>query len=78
MVMVGVAEAAAILGWDKRKVSDYLKRGTFPEPYQKLACGPIWLESTILEYKRDRENMARWRRKKSPNEAQNSPKTGRK
>ncbi|MGZ4138150.1 MAG: hypothetical protein ACXVPX_11345, partial [Actinomycetota bacterium] len=30
--IVGVAEAAAILGWDKRRVATYVERGSFPAP----------------------------------------------
>ena len=30
--LVGVSEAAAILGWDRRRVATYVSRGAFPEP----------------------------------------------
>jgi hypothetical protein len=40
--LVGVAEAAAILGWDKRRVSTYVARGSFPEPLAELAGGRVW------------------------------------
>lgn len=40
--LVGVAEAAAILGWDKRRVATYIRRGSFPQPLASLASGRIW------------------------------------
>ena len=48
---VGVAEAAEILGWDKRKLSVYIGRGAFAEPIQRLASGPIWTRRQIEEYR---------------------------
>lgn len=48
---IGLAEAAEILGWDKRKVSTYIKRGKFPEPVVRLKSGPIWERRQIEEYK---------------------------
>lgn len=49
--LAGVAEAAEILGWDKRKVSTYISRGSLPEPIQRLASGPIWTRKQIEEYR---------------------------
>ena len=43
--LVGVAEAASILGWDKRRIFTYLSRGSFPEPVAALASGRVWLRS---------------------------------
>lgn len=40
--LVGVAEAADLLGWDKRRVATYVKRGAFPEPVESLAGGRVW------------------------------------
>jgi hypothetical protein len=51
-VVVGVAEAADIMGWDKRRVITYLDRGSFPEPLISLASGRIWLREDIEEYAR--------------------------
>jgi hypothetical protein len=53
--VVGVAEAADIMGWDKRRVITYLDRGSFPEPLISLASGRIWLREDVEEYAR------RWR-----------------
>lgn len=52
--LVGVQEAAEILGWDKRKVATYMSRGSFPTPIQRLASGSIWTRKQILDYKRSR------------------------
>ena len=53
--LAGVAEAAEILGWDKRRVSTYISRGSFPEPLQRLASGPVWTYKQIEEYKESRK-----------------------
>lgn len=49
--LVGLAEAAEILGWDKRRVATYRKRGAFPDPIQQLASGPIWTQKQIEDYR---------------------------
>ncbi len=51
--IVGVAEAAEIMGWDKRRVVTYLDRGQFPEPLTSLASGRIWLREDIERYAGD-------------------------
>jgi hypothetical protein len=48
--IVGVAEAAEIMGWDKRRVVTYLDRGQFPEPLTSLASGRIWLREDVERY----------------------------
>ncbi len=48
--VVGVAEAAEILGWDKRRVVTYIDRGSFPEPITALASGRIWLREDVESY----------------------------
>jgi len=45
--VVGVAEAAAVMGWDKRRVITYLDRGRFPQPVQALASGRVWLRDDV-------------------------------
>src|SRR5918999_6535760 len=37
--LAGVAEAAEVMGWDKRRVVTYISQGRFPEPLQALASG---------------------------------------
>ncbi|MCA1727187.1 MAG: helix-turn-helix domain-containing protein [Actinobacteria bacterium] len=48
--LVGVAEAAAILGWDRRRVITYVDRGRFPEPIARLAGGRVWRRSDVEGY----------------------------
>ncbi len=48
--VVGVAEAAEIMGWDKRRVVTYIDRGSFPEPLTSLASGRIWLREDVQAY----------------------------
>lgn len=55
--LVGVAEAAALLGISKaalceRRRLSKLGRGRtrFPEPVARLCCGPIWLRRQIVDY----------------------------
>lgn len=49
--LAGVAEAAEILGWDKRKVATYIKRGVFPDPIARLSATPIWTVEQIEKYR---------------------------
>ena len=51
--LAGVAEAARIMGWDKRRVITYIDRGSFPEPVQALASGRIWLRDDIERFARE-------------------------
>ncbi len=51
--IVGVAEAAEIMGWDKRRVITYIDRGHFPEPITWLASGRIWLREDVEAYARE-------------------------
>ena len=46
-VLAGVAEAAEVMGWDKRRVVTYIDRGRFPEPVQSLASGRVWLRADV-------------------------------
>ena len=49
-VLAGVAEAAEVMGWDKRRVITYIDRGHFPPPLQALASGRVWLRSDVEDY----------------------------
>lgn len=57
--LVGVAEAAAIIGWDKRRVVTYIDRGSFPEPIARLASGRVWRREDVEAFARA------WRRKQT-------------
>jgi hypothetical protein len=52
--LVGVSEAATILGWDRRRVSTYVSRGAFPEPVAALAAGRVWRREDVEAFGRDR------------------------
>ena len=52
--LIGVKEAAEILGWDTRRVTTYRSRGSFPEPVTELAMGPVWTREQIENYKREK------------------------
>ena len=49
-LVAGVAEAAEVMGWDKRRVITYVSRGRFPRPAQALASGRIWLRSDVQRF----------------------------
>jgi hypothetical protein len=61
--LVGVAEAAQILGWDRRRVITYVDRGSFPSPVASLASGRVWrrddVEAFARAIERRREQRAR-------------------
>jgi SAM-dependent methyltransferase len=48
--LVGVAEAARLLGWDRRRVATYVRRGSFPEPVAELAGGRVWAEEDVAAF----------------------------
>jgi predicted DNA-binding transcriptional regulator AlpA len=45
--LVGVSEAAEILGWDRRRVITYVDRGSFPAPVARLASGRVWRRDDV-------------------------------
>ncbi|HSL09907.1 MAG TPA: hypothetical protein VLA82_01150 [Actinomycetota bacterium] len=57
--LAGVAEAAEIMGWDKRRVITYIDRGHFPEPVASLAGGRVWLREDVEAY------AATWRARRA-------------
>lgn len=52
--LVGVSEAAGILGWDRRRVVTYVARGAFPAPIASLAAGRIWRREDVEAFAHDR------------------------
>jgi hypothetical protein len=52
--LVGVSEAASLLGWDRRRVATYVGRGAFPEPIATLASGRVWRREDVEAFGRDR------------------------
>jgi hypothetical protein len=67
--LAGVAEAARIMGWDKRRVITYIDRGRFPEPIQSLASGRLWLRSDVERFASDWRAKQRRRRSRSSSDA---------
>jgi hypothetical protein len=62
--LAGVAEAAAILGWDKRRVATYVRRGSFPAPVASLAGGRVWRRADVEAFAAAfRERQRRRRRR---------------
>jgi hypothetical protein len=61
--VIGVAEAAEIMGWDKRRVITYIDRGSFPEPLTALASGRIWLRDDVQTF------ADRWRARRASRNA---------
>lgn len=55
--LVGVNEAARMLGVSKQRLAQLAARSDFPEPMVELASGPVWLTSGIRGFER------RWPRK---------------
>src|SRR5437762_37994 len=53
MTIVGVTEVAQILGWDRRKVAVYAKRGHLPKPIAALAGGRVWRRADIEDHQAD-------------------------
>ena len=64
--LAGVAEAAHIIGWDKRRVITYIDRGRFPEPLQSLASGRVWSRAAIEEFARSWHARQAGRRRAAP------------
>src|SRR5205085_8067081 len=59
--IAGVAEAAAILGWDKRRVMTYVRRGSFPKPFAHLASGRIWRREDVEAFASEKRTSKRRR-----------------
>lgn len=63
-LLAGVAEAARVMGWDKRRVITYIDRGRFPAPLQALASGRVWVRGDVERFAD--EWWARQRRPRPP------------
>lgn len=62
--LLGVAEAAEVLGWDKRRVVTYVDRGSFPQPLASLAGGRIWALDDVLAFREAFRARRRARRRR--------------
>ncbi|HEV8683237.1 MAG TPA: hypothetical protein VGS09_10785 [Actinomycetota bacterium] len=63
--LLGVAEAAELLGWDKRRVITYLDRGSFPVPMASLAGGRVWALDDVREFARAFRTRQRARKRRA-------------
>lgn len=45
--LLGAKEAAQVLGVSSTRVRALRAAGRFPAPDARLACGPVWLRSTL-------------------------------
>lgn len=54
--LVGLWEAAAIVGWTSKRLASYITmgRGGVPRPIAHLKCGPIWTRDQIIAWGRER------------------------
>lgn len=52
--LLGVAEAAAMLGVDRSQIGRWRRAGRFPAPVLELAAGPLWWVEQIEEFERHR------------------------
>jgi predicted DNA-binding transcriptional regulator AlpA len=50
--LLGVHEAAELLGISKAAIAERRRAGTFPAPVVELRCGPIWRRSAIEKHGR--------------------------
>jgi hypothetical protein len=48
--LVGVAEAAELLGIGKAAFAGRRRHRSFPKPVADLRCGPVWLRAQIEHY----------------------------
>jgi len=56
--LVGMSEAASILGWDRRKFATYVARGHIPKPVAELAGGRVWRRTDIETFALQRKRGA--------------------
>ena len=52
--LVGVQEAAALVGVPVARFRQWKSRGKLPAPAAELACGTVWLKADIEEWLRSR------------------------
>jgi predicted DNA-binding transcriptional regulator AlpA len=48
--LLGVAELAQRLNVTRQRASNLARSPSFPRPIALLASGPVWLESTVMQY----------------------------
>jgi prophage regulatory protein len=45
--LAGLSEIAKLLGAPKRTAARYVERADFPEPFDRLATGRVWLRADV-------------------------------
>ena len=48
--LAGLAEVAGLAGVSRTRAGQLANHPGFPEPVQRLAMGPVWLESDVLKF----------------------------
>lgn len=64
--LAGLAEIAKMLGVTKRTVQRYIERADFPEPYEHLARGRVWLRVDIEAWAKEHLPLRPGRPRKRP------------
>lgn len=50
--LLGIHEIAAMFGVQRDTVDKWRKRGIMPDPDEPLHAGPVWWETTIIQWAR--------------------------
>jgi predicted DNA-binding transcriptional regulator AlpA len=53
--LAGFAEAADVVGLTRRRVTQLIAEGQFPEPEQRLRATPVWRVSDLVRWRDARE-----------------------
>ena len=48
--LAGLAEIAGLAGVSRTRAGQLANHPDFPEPVQRLAMGPVWLESDVTKF----------------------------
>lgn len=48
--LAGLAEVAGLAGVSRQRAGQIVKHPDFPEPVQRLAMGPVWLEADVVKF----------------------------
>ena len=48
--LAGLAEVASLAGVSRTRAGQLAAHPQFPEPVQRLAMGPVWLESDVTKF----------------------------
>jgi predicted DNA-binding transcriptional regulator AlpA len=54
-MLMGSYEIQQLLGVSRQRVQQLITRDDFPEPYDSLAMGKVWLRQDIERWARDRQ-----------------------